>query len=178
MRLTAGAEREFALALERGCAEGEGLACLAEAAAARLERRGFGWIFPAATLVTALECALLLLLYPSQATQQLVHNAVLSETNAAETVAVPPPYHPIFRRDGTAFWYNGAMIERVYAAFCAKKGCADDLRRQDEALWNGTKPSFAFCDPRTPEQCPPRWQERQASYAPTPIPDLFVRSRP
>lgn len=32
-----GAEREFALALERGCAEGEGLACLAEAAAARLD---------------------------------------------------------------------------------------------------------------------------------------------
>lgn len=31
------AEREFVLAMERGCAEGEGLACLAEAAVARLD---------------------------------------------------------------------------------------------------------------------------------------------
>jgi hypothetical protein len=96
--------------------------------------------------------------------QRRVQDWLLSHTTPAQTVYASPPHHPIFRRDGSFYWYNGALIGEACVAY-AHADCSD-------RYW---PPSFVFLDPLFRSYWPWRWDERAAGFHPSGEPDIWSR---
>jgi hypothetical protein len=124
-----------------------------------------------AAVFGAVILAAVLILYPSNRAQREVQDLVLSSTAPDDPVFLPPPYNPVFRRDGGYFWYNGALIANAYADYCATRPCPDDKRLLDERRWSSRPPRFVYAE--DPEYFPMRWEERSRGYVPTELPRLF-----
>ena len=152
------------------------LVALASAEAYRLLKGlGRGVVYEVAVILMAIELVVILLLYPTNAQQRLVQDYVLKHASPGAAVVIPPPYHPISRRDGVYFWYNGEMIGGVYEDFCEAGGCRGEAIAQDEATWAGSRPEFVFLDPIYPDHWPFMWSEMAKNYGPTEIDMLFKR---
>lgn len=141
----------------------------------KFERRGWGIVFRIAVVLMAVELVVILLAYPTSAPQRAVQDAVLAGTAPGDAIVVSPPNHPIIRRDGAYFWYNGAMIGKVYADFCAAGNGDGNAIARDNERWEQTKPAFVYLDPEWKKFWPYGWDKHRADYEPTTIPGLLKR---
>jgi hypothetical protein len=141
----------------------------------RLGKQGRAWIFKLAAVLMLIALSLILFFYAPNDSQRQVQDRVLKETTEDETVVIAPPHHPIRRHDGAWFWYNGTMLEGVYAEYCALHTCPNDKRELEASLWSTTKPAFVFINPEYPEYRPVRWEERKEEYTETSVAGLFKR---
>jgi hypothetical protein len=108
----------------------------------------------------------------SNAPERGVQDYVLAHTAPTDTVAMSPPDHPIFRRDASFFWYNGALIGDVYAKYARDRGLPTDI------LDAWTPPAFVYLDPRYDFYHPYQWQRRAGAFTPTSIPGLLAAPAP
>jgi hypothetical protein len=100
--------------------------------------------------------------------QRRVQEYLLAHTTPEQTIYASPPHHPIFRRDGSYFWYNGELIGQACAAY------ARDVRAFD-CSDPGWPPAYVFLDPRFPSYWPWNWAQRAAAFHPAGEPDLWAR---
>jgi hypothetical protein len=107
--------------------------------------------------------------------QRRVQDFLLAHTTSEQTIYAAPPYHPIFRRDGSYFWYNGDLIGEASAAYERLRPGTFDQRLLSDEPWRLEPPAFVFLDPRFPSGWPFRWSQRRAAYHPAGVPDLFAR---
>lgn len=124
-------------------------------------------------LFTPVILAAILLLYPGQREQQEVQELVLARASQDEAIFVPPPFNPIFRRDGAYFWYNAALISEAYADYCRARVCWDDKLALDDQRWRSSPPVLVLLD--IPAYQPYRWSFRKSAYHPSSLPGLWAR---
>lgn len=151
------------------------VAIFAGRALAACEGRRWRWVAPVAGAAMVAEFAILVAAFETNQEQRVVQERVLQETTPAETIFVPPPRHPIFRRDGAYFWFNARLIGDLYRRECAEGRCMDGKLALEEERWRQTPPAFVFLDPREPSTHPFRWEEHAADYLLTAMDDLYWR---
>jgi hypothetical protein len=100
--------------------------------------------------------------------QRRVQDYLLAHTAPSQTIYASPPHHPIFRRDGSFFWYNAELIGQACAAYSHQVRAVECV----DPPW---PPSYVFLDPEFPSYWPWRWTERAAAFQPTGESDIFVR---
>ena len=146
----------------------------AEVVARLSSRRRRVWFERAAAFNVAILGGILLF-YPANRREREIQDLVLSGTRPEQTVFVPPPYNPVFRRDGGYFWYNGALIANAYREYCRTQGeCPGDKLALDDTRWASAPPRFVWLE--DPEYYPARWSERSGGYQPTAVRHLYRAS--
>ncbi len=126
-----------------------------------------------AILAMCVEMTAVSALYKGNAGQVQVQQMLLNTTGSKDRIFAPPPYHPVFRRDGAYFWYNASMIADV-----AEKIDAPEAKRAlelERAAWERTPPAVVYIDEGEKGQYPFRWEEMKKDYSVTPVQGLFVR---
>lgn len=127
---------------------------------------------PASALM-ALELLVVILVWPSARGLRDLHRLLLDRTDARTAIFAPPPYHPILRRDGAFFWYNGSMIGRTYADFCRTSGCDGRFARLEAARWAVDPARYVYLDREHPSYGPYLWDQRRLRYRPSFLDGLF-----
>lgn len=151
------------------------VAIFAGRALVALPGQRWGWIVPLAATAMVAEFVILVAFFETNEDQRGVQERVLRETAPAQTIFVPPPRHPIFRRDGAYFWFNARMIGDVYARGVAEGRYRGEKLALEAGRWRQTPPAVVFLDPREPSTHPFRWEEHAAAYAPMVTKGLFRR---
>jgi hypothetical protein len=67
--------------------------------------------------------AVLVFTYVENSGHRAVQDAALSVSSAEETVSIPPPFHPIFRKDAHYLWYNAGQMRLALDALCKNRDC-------------------------------------------------------
>ncbi len=142
-----------------------------------LRSRGCRIIYEAAAVAMAVELVVIAFAYRSDAPYREVRERVLATTSHSESVTIPPPRHPITRRDGTYFWYNGSMIAGAYEDYCRLNGCDGEALERDARLRLDAEPAYVFIDRTHPGQMPYIWDEKNSNYEADEISGLFRRQR-
>lgn len=75
-----------------------------------------------------------------------IQRFVLKNTSPDDVIAVPPPYHPIFRQDSLFFWFNNELALKAYNNYCNKYKERCPLVRDDAALWRIKPPRIVCVD--------------------------------
>jgi hypothetical protein len=127
-------------------------------------RRAWSYLLKGATAAMAIELIVIMLAYSSNEQQRAMQDFALRYTQPRDTLFVPPPYHPIFRRDGAYFWYNGAMIAGVAEKHAAASPAVQRALRHEGKLWTHAAPRLVFIDSEETKFHPHRWSERKVSY--------------
>lgn len=140
-------------------------------------RRSTDIIMKCATVAMAIELIVIMLLYAPNAPQRTIQELILSQTSSDDAVFIPPPYHPIFRHDGSYFWYNGAMIAGVAERHAPASKEVLRAFGRDDILWSEQRPQLVFIDPDETDYHPYRWGERGRDYESTGIPGLYRLKR-
>jgi 4-amino-4-deoxy-L-arabinose transferase-like glycosyltransferase len=104
-----------------------------------------------------------------------VQEAALAATSPDERVAMPPPYHPIFRKDAFFFSVAPGMFVPAYGELCARGPCPAGHAAADARAWTESPPRLVFAPPDEPLWSPPGWQEHRSEYAETSTPGLWIR---
>ena len=150
------------------------LAVFAAEAFAALRSEQWRVRFTRAALLMPAILAAILALYPRNAGHREVQRFVLAHTLPSQAIFVPPPFNPVFRRDGSYFWYNGALIGGAYEDYCRfHPDCPGDKLALEERRWHDSPPAFVLLD--VEGSLPFRWEERKDAYAESPIPRLWQR---
>jgi hypothetical protein len=93
-----------------------------------------------------------------------VQQAILKSTARGDPVAVPPPYHPIFRRDSFFFWYVPEYNVAAYLDCCRESGCPRGRAGRDERAWTVDAPRFVYVPAEHPNWVASGFFERRADY--------------
>jgi hypothetical protein len=104
-----------------------------------------------------------------------VQKAALAATSPAEAVAMPPPYHPIFRKDAFYFWVAAGLVMPGYLDLCAHGPCPAGHAAADARVWADSPPRVVYAPPDEPLWSPPEWDAHRAEYAESSTPGLWVR---
>jgi len=105
-----------------------------------------------------------------------IQQRVLAQTARAERVAVPPPYHPIFRRDAFFFWYVPVINSMAYAEFCQRQVCPADILDWDRETWRRGPPRIVYAPPDEPTWAPFEFERHRALYRRSDVDGLWERS--
>jgi hypothetical protein len=103
------------------------------------------------------------------------HEYVLAHTAPGDTIYVSPPNHPIFREDGSFFWYNGQLIGDACLAYERERPGVIPRRVLEDQPWQERPPQLVYLDPRYPTYRPHLWSARAAGYGPAAFADFWTR---
>ena len=139
--------------------------------------RSVRWRTAAASLVLVMvaKTAVLSTFYSEIPDGPRVQQAVLAGTSPTDRVAVPPPYHPIFRKDAFYFWVAPGLVVPAYLDLCARGPCPAGHAAADARAWAESPPRVAFAPPDEPLWSPPRWDQHRSEYVASATPGLWVR---
>jgi 4-amino-4-deoxy-L-arabinose transferase-like glycosyltransferase len=104
-----------------------------------------------------------------------VQQRILAMTGPADPVAVPPPYHPIFRRDSFFFWYVPVNNAQAYAELCRRGPCPAGKLEHDLAAWRDDPPAAVYLPEDEPTWAPVGFEAHRAEYLETGLPGLLLR---
>jgi 4-amino-4-deoxy-L-arabinose transferase-like glycosyltransferase len=135
------------------------------------------WRTAAATLVLLMvaKTAAVSTFYTEVPDGPRVQRAALAATNPADRVAMPPPYHPIFRKDSFYFWVAAGLLVPGYLELCAQGPCPAGHAAADARVWAESPPRLVFAPPDEPLWSPPYWDEHRTEYTETSTPGLWMR---
>lgn len=124
-----------------------------------------------AIVAMMVEMLVISLAYRTNANQVMVQNYILKNTGDGDAIFASSPYHPIFRRDASYFWYNATMISGV-----AKKADHPEAVRGldlEMARWADDPPSYVFIGDGEEKYQPYGWKARSVDYVRTDVEGLY-----
>ena len=135
---------------------------------------------PRATMAATWICGVLIAktlifstLYRENAGHRQVQEWLLAHTRAGDTVYVPPPYHPVFRRDAGYFWFDASLKTALLQQICPPAMCARVLGA-DQRGWEAQPPVFVYLPPGERAWWPARWRAVADRYRPdVDVPGLY-----
>ena len=135
------------------------------------------WRAAAATLLLLMvvKTAVLSTFYTEIPDGPKVQRAALAATGPEDRVAMPPPYHPIFRKDAFFFWVVPGLLIPSYLDLCARARCPSGLVAADARAWDQSPPVTVFAPPDEPLWIPRGWDEHRSEYVATSTPGLWLR---
>jgi len=139
---------------------------------------------PRATMAATWICGLLIAktlifsaLYRENAGHRQVQEWLLAHTRPGDTVHVPPPYHPVFRRDAGYFWFDASLKTSLFEQICPPWMCAR-VWGEDERRWESRPPVFVYLAPGERAWWPSRWSAVADRYRPdVEVPGLYRLAR-
>jgi hypothetical protein len=142
-----------------------------------LALRSDRWRAAAATLVLLMvvKTAVLSTFYTEVPDGPKVQLAALEATRPDDRVAMPPPYHPIFRKDAFFFWVAPGLLMPPYLELCTRGRCPSGRPAEDARLWTESPPRAVFSPPDEPLWSPIGWQQHRSEYLATSTPGLWLR---
>ena len=121
-------------------------------------------------VLMVIKVGILCLVYEENTGHRKVQRWVLAHSAPSDLIDVPPPYHPIFRKDAYFFWYDGQRKAAPYAEYCQKVGCPVDRLTQDKSA---PLPSLVYLSEDYPSPWPIDWERDGPRYRSTEIPGMF-----
>ena len=152
------------------------LALLATVAIDKLASPRWRLAVSALLVVMIAKVAVLCLVYTEGHNASAIQEHVLAHTDATDRVAVPPPYHPIFRKDAFFFWYVPVSNSIAYLELCEHRICPAPIIDQTRDTWDKAPPRFVYVPPDEPTWMPFEFDKHRAAYRPTDVDGLWVRS--
>ncbi len=149
------------------------MAICSQALFTRIRGRSYERIVQAVVIVSVIVAGSALALGRTNLVQRATHRLILEKTRAEAPLFFPPPAHPIIRRDGAYFWYNGIMIAETYERYCQKYSCAHDFLAQEAERWRVDPPRYLYLSEHNPKAWPYRWREHLLDYEPMNMIGLF-----
>lgn len=130
----------------------------------------WGTLARAASAAMVPLAAVIAILFPTNLPQREMQSFVLDRTTSADTIAIPPPYHPIFRKDTSYLWFSASQVAQALEQLCTHRPCSEDWTRQELRRWHERLPSYVYLDPGAR---PYRWETFAGRYEPTSLSNLL-----
>ena len=154
------------------------LALMAAGELEKIERTRWRNLSALLLLSMLAKVTVLCIVYNENKGHYTVQGWILRHTAPSETVYAPPPYHPIFRRDSSYFWFDGTKKPLAYETYCRAHSCTDDKLVAERRAWAEGPPLIVFAPPDEKDWWPFEWNLHSARYEPVPlIPGLYKLRR-
>jgi 4-amino-4-deoxy-L-arabinose transferase-like glycosyltransferase len=126
-------------------------------------------------VVMVVKVAVMCTIYTEGHNAMAVQERILAGTKPSDPIAVPPPYHPIFRQDAFFFWYVPVNNSIAYLELCEEQPCPSDRVEQERQAWERRPPRFVFIPRDEPTWAPFEFDKHRAEYRPSDINGLWER---
>lgn len=151
------------------------LALLAAVAIDRLTSPRWRTVAAALLLLLIAKLAVICTFYTEGHNAMAVQDRLLAQTKPSDPIAVPPPYHPIFRPDAFFFWYVPVNNSIAYLELCQAHPCPSDRVEQERRAWDERPPRFIFTPSDERTWAPFEFDLHRAAYRRTDIEGLWER---
>jgi hypothetical protein len=141
-----------------------------------LASRRLGRFVTAFFVVLFAKVSVMTFAYDENAGAAQVQRRILESTSSGDPVAVPPPWHPIFRRDSFFFWYVPEYNALAYGDLCRERPCPEGKAARDDRAWTADPPSVVYVPAEHPNWGPRDFAEHASAYVPA-GPGLWERTR-
>jgi hypothetical protein len=129
----------------------------------------------ALVVLLLLKVAVMAFVYDEGGDSAEVQRKLLAATDPTDLVAVPPPYHPIFRRDAFFFWYVPQNNAVAYLACCREEKCPPGKVDRDLRAWTGAPPRFVYTPAGEPSWAAYGFADHRLEYRSDPGGQLWER---
>lgn len=137
-----------------------------------------GIVICVAAALMIVELVILAALFETNGPQRKIQAWLIEHTGSEDALAVPPPVHPLFRRDGGYFWFNATRMAEIYRQYCGRQACRGDALALDRERWISSLPVAVFVDSAEPSTHPLEWGVHVRDYESSPLFEgLFLRRK-
>jgi 4-amino-4-deoxy-L-arabinose transferase-like glycosyltransferase len=151
------------------------LALIAAVAIDRLSSTRSRLVASTLLLVMVAKVAVMCVVYTEGHHSKAIQELLLARAKPSDPIAVPPPYHPIFRQDAFFFWYVPVNNSIAYLELCKEHPCPADRIEQERQAWERRPPRFVYIPVDEPTWAPFEFDKHRTAYRRTDIEGLWER---